>query len=80
MSAQAAVSYPDMQGKVALVTGAASGIGEACARQFAQQDCRLVLMDRDAGRLEALAKELRAHAVTGDVTDERAVEIGRAHV
>lgn len=74
MSAQAAVSYPDMQGKVALVTGAASGIGEACARQFAQQDCRLVLMDRDAGRLEALAKELRAHAVTGDVTDERAVE------
>lgn len=74
MSAKAAVSYPDMRGKVALVTGAASGIGEACARQFAQQDCRLVLMDRDAGRLEALTKELCAQAITGDVTDERAVE------
>ncbi|MDO8861986.1 SDR family NAD(P)-dependent oxidoreductase [Haliea sp. E1-2-M8] len=68
-----AVSYADMQGKVALVTGAASGIGEACARQFAAQGCRLVLFDRNSDSVEALAVELGAHAIAGDVTEERAV-------
>ncbi len=74
MSNASAVSYPDMQGKVALVTGAASGIGEACARQFAAQGCHLMLLDRDSGRLEALAAELHAQVIIGDVTDERAVK------
>jgi len=66
-------SYSDMLGKVALVTGAASGIGEACARQFAAQGCRLVLMDRDSVKLGALATGLGGHAIVGDVTDEQAV-------
>ena len=70
---QLAVSYKDMQGKVALVTGAASGIGEACARQFADQGCRLVLFDQNSDGVTALAQELGAQAISGDVTDERAV-------
>ncbi|MDP4788422.1 MAG: SDR family oxidoreductase [Haliea sp.] len=66
----AAPLYSDMQGNVALITGAASGIGEACARQFAAQGCRLVLMDRDESRLLALTAELGAIALCGSVTEE----------
>ena len=63
-----------MRGKIALVTGAASGIGEACSRQFAAQGCRLLLLDRDVDRLKMLAAELDARVVAGDVTDEDTVE------
>jgi NAD(P)-dependent dehydrogenase (short-subunit alcohol dehydrogenase family) len=71
----AEVRYADMKHKVALVTGAASGIGEACARQFAAQDCRVVMVDRNAERLQALLGELSrsgktACTVVGDVTEE----------
>ena len=71
----AQVRYADMKHKVALVTGAASGIGEACARQFAAQDCRVVMVDRNAERLQALLGELSrsgktACTVVGDVTEE----------
>ncbi|HSC85935.1 MAG TPA: SDR family NAD(P)-dependent oxidoreductase, partial [Polyangiaceae bacterium] len=62
-----------------LVTGAASGIGEATARAFAAQGDRLVLVDRDEARLHEVAESLRgagteveAHCV--DVSDRAAVE------
>ena len=71
----AEVRFADMQDKVALVTGAASGIGEACARQFAAQGCRLVLVDRNGERLQTLVTELAragksARSLIGDVTEE----------
>jgi short-subunit dehydrogenase len=50
----------DIKGKVVIVTGASSGIGEATARQFGQQGARLVLAARRLDRLEALAQEIRA--------------------
>ena len=60
---------------VALVTGASSGIGEHLARQLAQRGHDLVLVARDHGRLEALAKELEgafgatAQVLRADLTD-----------
>jgi Short-chain alcohol dehydrogenase of unknown specificity len=47
-------------GKVAVVTGASSGIGEATARMLAAQGARVVLGARRAERLETLAEEIRA--------------------
>ncbi len=65
----------ELNGKVAIVTGASSGIGRETARLFARQGARLVLAARGAAALEALAKEIRADggnavAVAGDVRDE----------
>ncbi len=48
----------DLEGKVALVTGAASGIGLAIARDFARQGTRVTISDIDSERGRALAAEL----------------------
>ncbi len=47
-----------LAGKVAIVTGASSGIGEAAARLLAQQGCKLTLAARSRDKLETLAAEL----------------------
>ena len=62
-----------LQDKVAIVTGAASGIGRATAILFAREGARLMLNDIDAQRLEALIPEIdgdRARTVAGNVADE----------
>lgn len=69
-----------LQGKIAFVTGASSGIGQACARSFAAAGCRLILAARRADRLEALAAELsqahgtESHLLTLDVREREAVD------
>ena len=60
-----------MKGKVVLVTGAASGIGAACARRFAEQGATVVLADRNNSN--DLAHELDAMAIKVDVRDEASV-------
>lgn len=47
-------------GGTAVLTGAAGGIGEQLARQLAERNSNLVLVDRDAERLEAVAASIRA--------------------
>jgi NAD(P)-dependent dehydrogenase (short-subunit alcohol dehydrogenase family) len=65
-----------LDGKRAVITGAASGIGEATARLFVSEGARVVLADVDAGRGDRLASELgeRATFVTTDVSREADVD------
>ncbi|HEX5093097.1 MAG TPA: SDR family NAD(P)-dependent oxidoreductase, partial [Burkholderiales bacterium] len=65
----------DVHGKVAVVTGAASGIGLALATRFAQEGMRVALADVEAGPLEAARKALASQgaaviAVPTDVMRE----------
>ena len=69
--------YPtyDFSGQVALVTGAASGMGRVTAKAFADAGAALVLVDRDKAKLQAVAAEIvaaggKAVALAGDVADE----------
>jgi NADP-dependent 3-hydroxy acid dehydrogenase YdfG len=65
---------PAIDGKVAIITGASSGIGESTAREFARAGAITVLAARRKERLERLQKEIedmggRALAVPTDITD-----------
>jgi NAD(P)-dependent dehydrogenase (short-subunit alcohol dehydrogenase family) len=64
----------DLSGRVALVTGAAQGMGRATALAFAEAGADLVITDLNAGGLQATAAQLetlgrRVLAVAGDITD-----------
>jgi 3-hydroxybutyrate dehydrogenase len=72
-----------MQDKVAVVTGAASGIGKQIATVFFQNGAKVVIADLNLASAQAVASELdpsgaRAIAVAMDVTNEEQVEAGIA--
>lgn len=58
---------------VAVVTGAASGIGAACCRELAARGARVALLDRD-DRVHAVAREVNGRAWIVDVADEAAMQ------
>lgn len=67
-----------LQGRVVVITGASSGIGEACAVAFVEKGAKVVLAARRAERLKSLVARIEdmggeALAVATDVTDEDAV-------
>ena len=65
----------DLSGKVAVITGAASGIGAACAREFARRGARVAVVDRNAAGAEQVAAEIKSIAVACDIADEAAVGV-----
>jgi 3-hydroxybutyrate dehydrogenase len=71
---QATVAALDLTGRRALVTGAASGIGRACATRLAAAGATVLIVDRDAQGAAALARELDGQALAADLTDMAAVE------
>jgi NAD(P)-dependent dehydrogenase (short-subunit alcohol dehydrogenase family) len=77
--------FEDISGKVALVTGASSGLGERFARVLARAGARVAIAARRLDRLEALAGELRAQGaevlpVAMDVAAVVSVRAGAAAV
>jgi len=72
----------ELKDRTTVVTGAANGIGAALARRFHAAGARVVVADRDAANLRAIADELNAvrpgsaHAVVADVS----TEAGNAHL
>jgi NAD(P)-dependent dehydrogenase (short-subunit alcohol dehydrogenase family) len=62
-----------MAGKHAVITGAASGIGLACAKAFQASGANVTLLDRNKEQLERVASELSCAHHTIDVGDESAV-------
>jgi NAD(P)-dependent dehydrogenase (short-subunit alcohol dehydrogenase family) len=65
--------------KVIVITGAASGMGEACAHLFSEQGAKVVLADRDEHRGRSVAAAIetnggQAEFIATDVTEEKAIE------
>jgi 3-oxoacyl-[acyl-carrier protein] reductase len=74
-------TYPELAGRVAVITGAAQGIGAATARAFAKQGAHVALLDIDGAGAKKVADSItggkgRAVPIHVDVTDETSV--GRA--
>jgi 3-hydroxy acid dehydrogenase/malonic semialdehyde reductase len=61
----------ELKNKIVFVTGASSGIGEACARAFAAEGCRLILCARRKERLEKLAGRLGTPAYLAELDVRR---------
>jgi NAD(P)-dependent dehydrogenase (short-subunit alcohol dehydrogenase family) len=66
----------ELNNSVGIITGGASGLGEACVRRFVKHGAKVVILDRDAERGEPLAGEFpdSARFVKADVSDEDDVQ------
>ena len=64
----------ELKGKIAIITGAAKGIGYEIARLFAENDIKVMAVDIDSKSLEQLATKIDVETMIADVTDEESVK------
>ena len=64
----------DLTGRRVLVTGAASGIGKACAERFARAGANVIVLDRDGQGAERVAAEIAGEAVEADLSDPQVLD------
>jgi 3-hydroxybutyrate dehydrogenase len=64
----------DLGGRTALVTGGASGIGAACARELATRGATVTVVDVDGAGANALAQDIGGHAWAADLLDVASLE------
>jgi 3-hydroxybutyrate dehydrogenase len=69
MTALSPVVRLDLSDRTALVTGAGSGIGRACARRLAGAGARVIVLDRDEASAKAVAGDIGGEAVVVDLAD-----------
>jgi NAD(P)-dependent dehydrogenase (short-subunit alcohol dehydrogenase family) len=62
----------NLYGRIAVITGAASGIGAACARAFAAKGAKVAIIDVNADGAFSVANEIHGHAFPCDIADESA--------
>ena len=67
------MAFEGLEGRVTIVTGAASGIGLASAQRLAREGATVVLVDVDAERLEPAAADIGGTAIVADVSSEEQV-------
>jgi 3-hydroxybutyrate dehydrogenase len=65
---------PNLEGRRALVTGGASGIGAACARELAARGAYVTVADLDGDGAKAVAEEVGGEAWAVDLSDTRALD------
>ncbi|NDB68296.1 MAG: SDR family NAD(P)-dependent oxidoreductase [Methylocystaceae bacterium] len=63
----------NIAGHHAIITGGASGLGKACAEHLTNLGAKLTLIDMNAQACQAVATQIHAHAIIGDVADDTAM-------
>ncbi len=69
-----------LENRIAVVTGGASGIGEACARLMRERGAKIVIADMNLGQAEAVAKDLGGVAVEMNVREPDSITAGAAKI
>ena len=64
-----------LEGKVALITGGARGLGEAMAKKFHEEGAHVIINDLDLTAAKRAAKPLQGHAIAADVSNSEQVKL-----